>query len=70
MVISSLTSGAPSLITDLSAPVFGILGLIGFLIFAIGGKQDSDGQGTNSSPYLKASKTVVKSTNTQSGLDS
>ena len=55
MVFSSLTTGAPSAITDLSAPIFGILGVIGFAIFAIGGKQDSDGQGTNSSPYIKAS---------------
>ena len=53
MFFSSLTSGAPSAITDLSAPIFGVLGLIGFAIFAIGGKKDSDGQGTNSSPYIK-----------------
>ena len=52
MIFSSLTTGAPSAITDLSAPIFGILGLAGFAIFAIGGKQDSDGQGTNSSPNL------------------
>ena len=53
MILSSLTSGAPGVITDLSAPIFGILGVIGFAIFAIGGKSDSDGQGTNSSPYLR-----------------
>ena len=53
MIFSSLTSGAPSAITNLSAPIFGILGIIGFAIFAIGGKQDSDGQGTNSSPYMQ-----------------
>lgn len=53
MILSSLTTGAPSAITELSAPIFGILGLIGFAIFAIGGKKDNDGQGTNSSPYLK-----------------
>ncbi len=52
MILSSLTTGAPSAITNLSAPIFGILGIAGFAIFAIGGKQDSDGQGTNSSPYL------------------
>ncbi len=52
MILSSLTTGAPSAVTDLSAPIFGILGIIGFAIFAIGGKKDSDGQGTNSSPYL------------------
>ena len=51
------------------APLFGILGLVGFLIFAIGGKQDSDGQGTNSSPYLKASKTVVKADKPQTNLE-
>ncbi len=60
MILSSLTSGAPSVITDLSAPIFGILGVIGFAVFAIGGKQDSDGQGTNSSPYLKASGSAGK----------
>ena len=52
MLISSLTTGAPSVITELSAPIFGILGIIGFGIFCIGGKNDSDGQGTNSSPFL------------------
>ena len=56
MILSSLTTGAPTVITDLSAPIFGILGLIGFAIFAIGGKSDNDGQGTNSSPYLKSTK--------------
>ena len=55
MIFSSLTTGAPSAITDLSAPIFGILGIVGFAIFAIGGKKDSDGQGTNSSPYLNRS---------------
>ena len=60
MIFSSLTSGAPSVITDLSAPIFGILGVIGFAVFAIGGKQDSDGQGTNSSPYIKASSSDRK----------
>ena len=60
MIFSSLTTGAPSAITDLSAPIFGILGVLGFAVFAIGGKQDSDGQGTNSSPYIKASTTKSK----------
>ena len=60
MIFSSLTSGAPSVITDLSAPIFGILGVIGFAVFAIGGKQDSDGQGTNSSPYIKSSGSIKK----------
>ncbi len=54
MLFTSLTTGAPAAITDFSAPVFGILGVIAFAIFAIGGKQDNDGQGTNSSPYLDA----------------
>ena len=53
MLISSITTGAPSVIAELSAPIFGMLGIIGFGIFAIGGKNDSDGQGTNSSPFLK-----------------
>ena len=53
MIISSISSGAPSLITSLSAPILGILGLVGLAIFAIGGKADNDGQGTNSSPYIK-----------------
>ena len=35
-----------------SAQFFGILGVIGIAIFVIGGKQDDDGQGTNSSPYI------------------
>ncbi len=52
MLLSSLSSGAPAAITSLSAPIFGILGLAGFAIFAIGGKRDNDGQGTNSSPYI------------------
>ncbi len=60
MFLTSLTTGAPSAITDLSAPIFGILGVIGFAIFAVGGKSDSDGQGTNSSPYLKSSKLSSK----------
>ena len=55
MFISSLTTGAPSAITNLSAPILGILGVIGFAVFAIGGKSDNDGQGTNSSPYLNSS---------------
>ncbi|WP_320675084.1 hypothetical protein [Prochlorococcus sp. MIT 1341] len=53
MLFLSLSSGAPAAITSLSAPILGVLGLIGFAVFAIGGKQDNDGQGTNSSPYLK-----------------
>ena len=53
MILASLTSGSPSVISNFSAPIFGILGIAGFAIFAIGGKQDSDGQGTNSSPYIK-----------------
>ena len=61
MFFSSLTTGAPSAITELSAPIFGILGVIGFAIFAIGGKKDNDGQGTNSSPYLKESVQVPQS---------
>ncbi len=61
MFFSSLTDGAPSVITNLSAPIFGMLGLIGFAIFAIGGKQDSDGQGTNSSPYLTTTNTESNS---------
>ncbi len=60
MIFSSLTTGAPSAITDLSAPIFGILGIAGFAIFAIGGKKDNDGQGTNSSPYLKNTSTASK----------
>ena len=36
-----------------SAQFCGVLMLAGLAIFAIGGKQDNDGQGTNSSPYLK-----------------
>ncbi len=60
MIIASLTTGAPSAITNLSAPIFGILGVIGFAIFAVGGKSDSDGQGTNSSPYLSNSKSSSK----------
>ncbi len=63
MIFSSLTTGAPTAVTSLSAPIFGILGVIGFAVFAIGGKQDNDGQGTNSSPYLQeqaVSKTKTK----------
>ncbi len=52
MIISSITSGAPALITDYSAQIFGILGIAGFAVFALGGQKDNDGQGTNSSPYL------------------
>ena len=37
----------------LSAQICGILGVAGLAIFIIGGKQDNDGQGTNTSPYLK-----------------
>ncbi len=62
MIFSSLTTGAPAAITELSAPIFGILGVIGFAIFAIGGKKDSDGQGTNSSPYIEAKSTLQKNT--------
>ena len=53
MFFSSLSTGAPAAITSLSAPILGILGVIGFAIFATGGKSDNDGQGTNSSPYIK-----------------
>ena len=60
MIFSSLTTGAPAAITDLSAPILGILGVIGFAIFAIGGKSDNDGQGTNSSPYLKEAQQTKK----------
>ncbi len=60
MLLSSLTTGAPAAITDLSAPIFGILGVIGFAIFAIGGKRDNDGQGTNSSPFIKVGGTDKK----------
>ncbi len=60
MIISSLTTGAPSVIRSLSAPIFGVLGIIGFAVFAIGGKQDSDGQGTNSSPYIQDSPSSSK----------
>ncbi len=68
MFISSITTGAPGLITDLSAPIFGIIGLAGFAVFAIGGKKDNDGQGTNSSPYLNtkasSSQTISETTET------
>ncbi len=64
MLFTSLTTGAPGIITDLSAPIFGILGVIGFAVFAIGGKQDNDGQGTNSSPYLKPAAQVSQTTST------
>ncbi len=60
MIIAALTTGAPSAISDLSAPICGILALIGFAIFAIGGKRDSDGQGTNSSPFLQTSTATPK----------
>ena len=56
MLLASLTTGAPSAVTNLSAPIFGILGLIGFIVFAVGGQKDSDGQGTNPSPYLQKSQ--------------
>lgn len=67
MLLSSLTTGAPSAITDFSAPILGILGLVGFAIFAIGGKKDNDGQGTNSSPYLKNSTSAPKASPTNEG---
>ena len=68
MILSTITSGAPSLVTNYSAPIFGILGLAGFSIFAIGGQQDNDGQGTNSSPYLNSSaKEVIKVQKENSG---
>ena len=62
MIFSSITAGAPAMVTNFSAQICGILGEVGFLIFAIGGKQDSDGQGTNSSPYLKSPKPSSKAT--------
>ena len=65
MIFSSLTTGAPAAVTNLSAPIFGILGVAGFAIFAIGGKQDSDGQGTNSSPYLNKSSAQPAKVNTE-----
>ncbi len=62
MILASLTTGSPSVITELSAPIFGVLGIIAFAVFAIGGKQDNDGQGTNSSPYLQNSASSQKAT--------
>ena len=61
MILSTIAEGAPAAITSLSAPILGILGLIGFAIFAIGGKSDNDGQGTNSSPYINNSSTAESS---------
>ncbi len=65
-MLASLTTGSPSAITDFSAPIFGILGIICFAIFAIGGKQDSDGQGTNSSPYLQDLSSTTQATTDRS----
>ncbi len=61
MILASLTTGAPSAISNFSAPIFGILGIVGFATFAIGGASDSDGQGTNSSPYLDEQASVINS---------
>ncbi len=36
-----------------SAQLCGVITLAGLAVFVIGGKQDNDGQGTNSSPNLK-----------------
>ena len=42
-----------SMFMNTLAQVCGILGVIGFAVFVIGGSRDDDGQGTNSSPFLK-----------------